>query len=244
MQRKSSSLSVWKWGSHFILLWAILLGSGSLSFAQQEQGTIKGIVRDVSGAIIQNAAITCTNVATGVVSKTVSDTDGYFTIPYLSPGDYDVTAASQGFARSIVTGIHLTVNLTASIQLTLKPGSVTQQVSVQANAIQLETETSELGGTVGREQIIELPQLGRNPYNLLALEPGVLPVYFNAGIQAEVNGGEANTSNILLDGATQVNSSSGDPAFTPPLESVGQMKLITNNYSAEYGMSGGGVERV
>jgi hypothetical protein len=241
MQRKSSSLTVWKWGSAFVWLLALLMSSGPLTFAQQEQGTIKGIVRDVSGAIIQNAAITCTNIATGVVSKTVSDTDGYFTIPYLSPGDYDVTAASEGFARSMLTGIHLTVNLTASIQLTLKPGSVTQQVSVQANAIQLETETSELGGTVGREQIIELPQLGRNPYNLLALEPGVLPVYFNAGIQAEVNGGEANTSNILLDGATQVNSSSGDPAFTPPLESVGQMKLITNNYSAEYGMSGGGV---
>jgi Carboxypeptidase regulatory-like domain len=241
MQEMTSGFSIWKGCLAFLLLAAILVGSAPRSYAQQEQGTIKGIVRDVSGAVIRNAAVTCTNVATGVVSTTVSDAAGYFTVPYLPPGEYSVAAASPGFARETVIGLHLTVNLTANIQITLKPGSVTQQVLVRANAIQLETENSELGGTIDRQQIIELPQLGRNPYNLLALEPGVLPVYFNAGIQAEVNGGQANTSNILLDGATQVNSSSGDPAFTPPLESVGEIKLITNNYSAEYGMSGGGV---
>lgn len=225
-------------GASFLLALFFFTPQG---IAQQEQGTITGSVVDTSGAIIQGAKVTVTNTATNVANSTVSDSSGYFTIPYLTPGPYDVTGEANGFARSLVVGVHLTVNLTANVKLSLKPGQVSEQVTVQANTIQLETENSELGGTVNRIQIIELPQLGRNPYNLLALQPGVLPVYTNAGIQAQINGGMANTSNVLLDGATQVNSSSGDLGYTPPLESVGEMKLITNNYSAEYGMSGGGI---
>jgi len=212
-----------------------------IAFGQAEQGTITGAVRDSSGAVIRDAKVTATNVATNIVSATVSDSNGYYTIPYLAPGTYDISASAAGFSSATVTKVHLTVNLSTSVNLTLEIGALSQNITVQANAIQLETENSELGGTVSRQQIIELPQLGRNPYNLLALQPGVLPVYFNAGIQAQINGGMANTSNVLLDGATQVNSSSGDLAYTPPLESVGELKLITNNYSAEYGMSGGGV---
>ncbi|HVW76190.1 MAG TPA: TonB-dependent receptor [Alloacidobacterium sp.] len=211
------------------------------AFGQAEQGTITGAVRDTSGAVIPGAKIHATNVATNTDSVTLSDSNGYYTIPYLAPGTYNVTAEASGFAVTTVSSVHITVNLSTSVNLTLKIGSVSQNISVKANAIQLETENSELGGTVSRQQIIELPQLGRNPYNLLSLQPGVLPVYSNAGIQAEINGGMANTSNVLLDGATQVNASSGDLAYTPPLESVGELKLITNNYSAEYGMSGGGV---
>jgi hypothetical protein len=228
-------------GAILVLFLLILLLFAQSGRAQQEQGTISGSVADISGAEVRGASIKAVNIDTNVESSTVSDKDGYFTIPYLNPGNYNITAEAVGFSRSIVAGIHLTVNLTANVRLTLKPGQVNQQVTVQANTIQLETENSELGGTVNRQQIIELPQLGRNPYNLLALQPGVLPVYNNAGIQAQINGGMANTSNVLLDGATQVNSSSGDLAYTPPLESVGELKLITNNYSAEYGMSGGGV---
>ena len=223
----------------------LLLLASALSlpkaFGQAEQGTITGAVKDPTGAIIAGVQVIATNVDTNVMSSTVSDGSGYYTIPYLNPGTYRVTAKANGFSQATVSGIHITVNLSTNVNLTLQIGSVSQNVTVQANAIQLETENSELGGTVSRQQIIELPQLGRNPYNLLALQPGVLPVYFNAGIQAQINGGMANSSNVLLDGATQVNSSSGDLAYTPPLESVGELKLITNNYSAEYGMSGGGV---
>ena len=191
--------------------------------------------------MIRGAKVTATDVETSVVSSTVSDSRGYYTIPYLAPGIYNVAAQADGFEESVVSQVHITVDLSTNVNLILKVGEVSQKITVQANAIQLETEDSELGGTVSRDQIIELPQLGRNPYNLIALQPGVLPVYFNAGIQAQINGGMANTSNVLLDGATQVNSASGDLAYTPPLESVGELKLITNNYSAEYGMSGGGV---
>src|SRR6202012_292020 len=121
--------------------------------------------------------------------------------------------------------VHLTVNLETGVDLVLKVGTVSQQVTVQANAIQLESENSELGQTYNRAQIIEIP--GRGGYNLSLLSPGVLPEQHSA-LQAQITGGMPNTSNVLLDGGTQVNSSTGDIAFTPPTESIGEFKLITN----------------
>jgi hypothetical protein len=216
---------------------AILLFSRQ-AFGQAEQGTITGTVRDTSGAVIANATITVRETSTQTVTSTVSNSNGYYTVPYLAHGTYDVSAEANGFSRSIVSGVNLTVNLSTNVDLTLKVGAASQQVTVQANAIQLETENSELGQTFNRQQIIEVP--GRSGYNLDLLSPGVLPEQ-NSALQAQINGGMANTSNVLLDGGTQVNSSTGDIALTPPTESIGEYKLITNNFSAEYGMSGGGV---
>lgn len=212
------------------------------SIAQMEQGTITGSVVDITGAGIAGAEITATNEATQTASKTVSNGKSFFTLPYLTPGFYDVTATAKGFQKTTVTGIHLTVNLSTFVKLTMKVGLVTQKVTVQASPIELDTVNSELGGTIYSEQIQDLPQLGRNPYNLLLLEPGVIQENKGYhGINNSINGGMANSSNILLDGSTQVNTSTGDPGFTPPLDSIGGAKLITNNFSAMYGMSGGGI---
>lgn len=216
----------------------VLMASPQTASGQAEQGTITGTVRDSSGAVIPGAKVAAREVSTHTVSATVSNGDGYYTIPYLAPGTYDVTAEAAGFSTAVVSGVHLTVNLETSVNLTLKVGSVSLKVTVQANAIQLETENSELGQTFNYQQIIELPS--RGGYNLDLLSPGVLPEQ-NSALQAQINGGMANTGNVLLDGGTQVNSSTGDIALTPPTESIGQYKLITNSFSAEYGMSGGGV---
>jgi hypothetical protein len=208
------------------------------AFGQAEQGTITGTVRDASGAVVPAARVTAKEASTQTVSTTVSNGNGYYTIPYLAPGTYDMSAEATGFSISVVSGVHLTVNLETNVDLILKPGAVSQKVTVQANAIQLETENSELGQTFNYQQIIELPS--RSGYNLDLLSPGVLPEQ-NSALQAQINGGMANTSNVLLDGGEQLNSSTGDIAETPPTESLGEYKLITNSFSAEYGMSGGGV---
>jgi hypothetical protein len=224
------------------LTWMLLgLPYGARAFGQAEQGTFSGVVTDRSGAVVPGAAVTAKEVTTQTVSATTSNQDGYYTLPYLKPGTYNLTATAKGFATESVTGVHLTVNLSTRINLTLDVGAVTQQVVVQADAIQLETGNSELGNTISRQQILELPQLGRNPYSLAVLAPGVLPETAGAPLQTQTNGGMANTGNVLLDGGTQVNSSTGDITYTPPSESVGELKLITNNFSAEYGMSGGGI---
>jgi Carboxypeptidase regulatory-like domain/TonB dependent receptor len=216
----------------------LLTVSSWQAFGQAEQGTITGTVRDTSGAVVANAKVTARETSTQTVTSTVSNSNGYYTIPYLAHGTYDITAEATGFSKTVVSGVNLTVNLATNVELILKVGGVTQEVTVQANAIQLETENSELGQTFSRQQIIDLP--GRGGYNLDLLSPGVLPEQ-NSALQAQINGGMANTSNVLLDGGTQVNSSTGDIASTPPTESIGEYKLITNNFSAEYGMSGGGI---
>jgi len=212
-----------------------------MAFGQAEQGTITGVVTDDTGAAVPGAKLTARELATQTVSNTTTNGRGYYTLPYLAPGTYEVSAEATGFSNTVISGIHLTVNLTTSVNIALKVGVVAQRVTVQANAIQLESENSELGGTISRQQILELPQLGRNAYSLAVLAPGVLPETAGAPLQTETNGGMANTGNVLLDGGTQINSSTGDITYTPPSESVGQLKLITNNFSAEYGMSGGGI---
>jgi len=230
------------WSAVCVLL-CILFGliNEPKALGQAEQGTITGVVTDRSGAVIPGVDVTATETATRTVSTTTTNSDGYYTLPYLQPGTYNISATGRGFSNETISGVHLTVNLSTKVNLTLDVGAITQQVVIQADAIQLETDNSELGGTISRQQILELPQLGRNPYSLAVLAPGVLPETAGAPLQTETNGGMANTGNVLLDGGTQVNSSTGDITYTPPSESVRELKLITNNFSAEYGMSGGGV---
>ena len=219
----------------------LLFHYASPAFGQAEQGTLTGTVTDTTGAVVKGAKVTVRNTATQVTSSTLSTESGLYTIPYLTPGTYNVSAESSGFSVTEIVGVNLTVNLTARIDIALKPGAVDQTVSVAANAIQLETENAEVGVTIDRQQIIELPQLGRNPYNLLSLSPGVLPISGGTGTENIISGGRSTTAAILLDGGNQINSTTGLPNYTPPLEAVGQFKVITNSFSAEYGRAGAGV---
>ena len=221
----------------FALLLLLLAG---VSGAQVEQGTITGSVTDASGAVVPNARVTITNVATGVARETQSAADGHYTAPYLPPGQYEVAVAAQGFDKARVRGVNITVGLTATIDVILKPGSLQQEVTVTAAVVQLEAQTFALGNVVGSRQILELPLLGRNPYSLVTLAPGVID-RGNSGTGPIINGGRSNTSEVLLDGAETRNTTTNDLAYSPPLETVQEFKVITNGMSAEFGRSGGGV---
>jgi hypothetical protein len=208
--------------------------------AQAEQGTITGTVTDESGAVVARAKVVVVNVQTVVSAETETNSEGYYRVPYLPPGQYEVRAEAPGFSKGRVSGVNLTVGLTATINITLKPGAVRQEVTVTASAVQLEQQSSSLGNVVGTRQLTELPLLGRNPYSLVTLAPGVVD-RGNAGSGPIINGGRSNTSEILLDGAETRNSTTNDIAYRPPLEATQEFKVITNNFSAEYGRSGGGV---
>ncbi|MDQ2898291.1 MAG: carboxypeptidase-like regulatory domain-containing protein [Acidobacteriota bacterium] len=136
-----------------------------------EQGTLTGTITDPSGAAISNVRIAATNQETRDASETKTNADGYYRLPFLPPGEYEILAEKQGFNASRVSGIHLTVGLTATINATLVVGSLQQEVTVSATAVQLEQESSSLGTVVGSKQIIELPLLGRDPYALVLLAP-------------------------------------------------------------------------
>jgi hypothetical protein len=210
------------------------------AFAQIEQANITGSVSDATGAIVPDALVRVTNMRTKVAAETRSNQSGVYRLPYLSAGESELSVEKEGFESSRVTDIRLTVGLTATVNVSLRTGSLQQEVTVSATAVQLEQASPTLGNVVDSKQIIELPLLGRNPYALLQLAPGVLPKG-GAGAGPIVNGGRSNTSEILLDGAETRNSTTNDIAYTPPLETVQEFKVMTNSFSSEFGRSGGGV---
>jgi len=212
----------------------------SALFAQIEQANLTGVVTDDSGAVVPGATVLLTNRATKVNAETETNPAGLYRLPFLSAGVYDLKVTKAGFDVSRVTSIRLTVGLTATVNLKLRTGTVQQEVTVTASAVQLEQQSATLGNVVGAKQMIELPLLGRNPYSLVLLAPGVLP-RGSAGSGPIINGGRSNTSEVLLDGAETRNSTTNDIAYTPPLETVQEFKVLTNSFSSEFGRSGGGV---
>lgn len=207
--------------------------------AQVEQGAIAGVVVDATGASIPNAKVTATNQATGTVAIAETTDDGYYKVPYLPAGKYNLAVERDGFSVNRVADVPVLVGQISTINVTMKPGSVQESITVTANAVQIDQVSSSLGYVAGTTQIIELPT-GRNPYSLLTLSPGVIATG-NTGTGPIVNGGRSNTSAILFDGQDTRNNSTLDNAYTPPQETIGEVRFITNSFSAEYGRSAGGV---
>jgi hypothetical protein len=137
-------------------------------------GSIVGSVKDTSGAVIPKAAVVVTNTGTGVKSKVNTTSVGDFTVPNLIPGDYEVLADAPGFAKEQVTGITLVVDQQARVNIVLKAGSETATVSVTADAVQLDTDTSAVSQLVSSEQVTELPLNGRNFTDLLFIGAGAV----------------------------------------------------------------------
>ncbi len=225
--------------SHRSLLILVPLVAAAICVAQVEQGGIAGSVIDPSGASIPRVKVTATNQATGTIAVTETTQDGYYKIPYLAAGKYTVVMEIQGFATSRVADVPVLVGQIATINATLKPSSVHEEVTVTANAVIVDQVSSSLGYVAGSIQIIELPT-GRSPYSLLTLSPGVIATG-NTGTGPIVSGGRSNTNAILFDGQDTRNNSTLDNAYTPPQEAVQEVRFVTNSFSAEYGRSAGGV---
>ncbi len=211
----------------------------STALAQVEQATITGTVTDRTGSVIPNAKVTVTNIKTQAVRETKTTGDGHYTVPYLPVGQYDVTVETGGFKKAQVKDVILAVGLTATVDLSLEPGAVTDAIDVTSGSVQLERQSGSLGNVVGNQQFRELPLLNRNPFGLVTLAPGVIAAG-NTGTGPIINGGRSNTSEVLLDGAELRNSSTMDLNYTPPLEAIEEFKVITNSMAAEFGSSGGG----
>ncbi|HEY3136508.1 MAG TPA: carboxypeptidase regulatory-like domain-containing protein [Blastocatellia bacterium] len=227
----------------WLLLACVLLSPSALvstTHAQAEQAAITGTVTDQRGAVVPGAKVIVTNLKTRAIRDTQTNSEGNYSVPYLPPGEYEIVVEAQGFSKEHLVDVNLAVGSTATVNVALRPGGLQEAVSVTAGAVQLERQTGSLGNVVGSLQITELPLLGRNPYDLVTLAPGVVD-RGNSGTGPIINGGRSNTSEVLLDGAEQRNSTTNDLNYTPPLETVQEFKVITNNMSAEFGRSGGGV---
>lgn len=234
----------------YVSVFSVLL-IGAIS-AWSQTTSVTGRVTDSSGAVVPDVRVTVTNDGTGVEYAGVTTTEGYFSIPSLPPGKYRLAIDKQGFRPIRTAGLELTVGQVARLDFTLEVGTVAESLEVSARAVLLESETSSLGHLVGGRQITELPLLGRNPYALAVLVPGVrasagmnnLVVDQVSTVAASINGTRANQNEFLLDGAPNTAPAQNGPILNPNVDSVQEFKVETNAFSAEYGRAAGGVFNV
>jgi hypothetical protein len=223
----------------FLILFTALLG------AQETTGGITGRVFDGTGAAIAGAEVTATQTETGMLRKAKSGADGSYSFPNLPIGPYQITASFAGFKKSVEKGMQLHVSEHLGYDITLQVGDVTQEISVTANADQVETESAEQGGLISGEQVRELQLNGRSFFTLLELVPGVSSNLAdrtdpNSTPDLNVNGARSSASNISIDGGNNADvivGSSSMNTFTS-VETIAEFKVVTTPFSAEYGRGG------
>ncbi len=229
----------------------LLLGSLGL-FAQSDNAAISGVVKDPSGAVVSNAKVSVRNEDTSFERQTTTNETGFFTVPNISPGYYSVTVEANGFKKASRTRNKLDAGLPLAVNFELAVGAVTEVVNVEANIAQLNTESAAVGKTVEQQQIQNLALNGRNPLFLAMLKPGVRrgsPMTgFSYGLDSggfSINGGRSQDQLITFDGDVGVRTrANGTSVGTADADTVQEVQVLTANYSAEYGRSGGGQIRI
>src|SRR5690242_606464 len=210
--------------------------------AQSATGAIQGRVIDRSGGAVPEATVKIENKKTGVQSSTVTNAQGAFLQPYLIPGEYKLTVEKPGFDKNVTSDLRLRVQQTIELELTMKVGEITTTVEVSASSAQLNTSTSAVSTVITNKAMLDLPLNGRNPFGLAALAPGVFP---GGGSTPWLGGGRNASSEITIDGASIIvpenNVSIQDTGYTPIVDTVEEVAVITNSLSAEFGRTGGGV---
>jgi hypothetical protein len=217
-----------------LLAIALLIGLGVPAMAQQTQ--LSGTVTDPSGAVIPNATVTIVNLENGTSRDAVADADGRYTFLQAQPGKYKLTAKAAGFTDVTINNVELQVATPATIPIVFeKVGATSTVVSVEASAVQVNTQDATLGNAINTTQITQLPAFARNVAGLLALQPGV-------SSNGAVNGGKPDQANVTLDGV-DVNNQNSRAAFTSvlrvTLDSVEEFRTTTTNGNADVGRSSG-----
>lgn len=237
----------------FIRLWfAVPLALICLSavLCAQDTSSLTGTVRDSSGAIVPGASVSVSNPAQNLTRSTSTNSAGDFLVAGLTAGTYNLTISVAGFKQYQATGIVLRAAQNARADATLQVGAATTEVTVQGvNVGQVETQTSELSGTVTGKQISQLELNGRNFTQLVTLVPGVsnqtgqdegtVGVYGN--ISFSVNGGRVEYNNWEVDGGDNMDNGSNDTLNVyPNVDAIAEVKVLTSNYGAQYGRNGSG----
>jgi hypothetical protein len=230
-------------------LLVLLFGGSQWVQAQATTGSILGTVSDKSGAVIPNAKVSITDVDRGMTKTVVTNGTGAFRVDFLLTGNYKVSVSVSGFKTYVQSGISLDAGVPVNIIAQLSPGAVNEVVQVTSDAPLVETSNAEIGTTINRQDMIELPLVNRNAYTLLDLTPGVqyntVSQSFGAPTQYSIiNGGVRNGSgstNYFLDGApnlTQLYTAGGG---IPNPDALQEFRVQTSNYGAADGRFANGV---
>src|SRR5215468_4204865 len=216
-------------------------------------GSILGVVRDRSQGVVAGARVVVTNVLTNLTQETTSGPDGSYRILALPAGNYKLTVTAQGFRAFTETEIVVKVNDELRFDVTLDVGNVTEKVEITANAVQVQTENTQLGDVIDSKKMLALPLNGRSYIDLLGLQAGVAPGTaetiqqdrpvsgtLNAG-NMSVNGQRETANAFLVNGGDVSEGRNLGTGLVPNLDSVEEFRLITNSFDAEYGKFSGAI---
>ncbi len=246
----------------FFLCAAFLAASAHAQF----KASIQGTVMDPQGNAVAGAKVTITNQDTGIVHDTVTSAEGFYRVSELPPGKYTVTIEAAGFKTSTTKDVAVEAEQPRGFDVTLAVGNVQESVTVTASSGELETENANVNTTIGTQEVLTLPQFGRDPYELLHMAPGVfgdnarqgngnsfaLPQQVGPGqsnssifqtenqVQIVSNGQRVTANNYSLDGVSINSLSNGGAAvITPNQESVQQIIVTSASYDAQQGRNSG-----
>ena len=228
------------------------------AYAQVSGATLSGTITDPSGAAIAGAKVSVANKATGVTRDASTDAAGFYSVPNLLPGPYEVTASASGFSNAKQADLTLTVGAQQVLNLGLKIGEASQTVQVTEAASLVQTSSSTLSAEVESATVRELPLNGRDWASLATLSPGVnaietqMPFESGAvrgnrgfGAQLTISGGRPTQNNYRLDGLSINDYGNGGPGsvigVSLGVDAIQEFSVLTGNYSAEYGRTSGGV---
>jgi hypothetical protein len=217
--------------------------------AQVLYGSVTGTVTDQSGAGVPKAHVAATNRATGVERDADADDNGHYTITDLVPGDYDLKVTASGFKPLTQTNLMVAANTVTNGDAKLQVGAMSEQVTVEASVVNLQTEKSDVHTELSEKAILNMPlNQYRNFQTLINLVPGATPgVFQNAiadtperALSTNINGTNRNNNNTRVDGAADVFVWLPHHAvYIPPAETVQEVNISTNNFDPEQGMTGG-----
>ncbi len=216
---------------------------------------ISGLVQDVSGSVVPSVTVTAKNADTGFIRTAQANDSGFYVVSNLPIGTYEISAEARGFKKFVATGLVLNVNSKLSVNIRLEVGNVAESVTVVADAAQVETATGEVGRLVSGEQATNIQLNGRNFPQLLQLLPGVSTTFSSGfglfggyGVNnsaQSINGSRTDTFSWNLDGADNKDNGGGGNNFVNiNPDAIAEFKVLTTNYSAEYGYSAGAVVNI
>jgi len=234
------------------LLFLPFLFCAATAWAQFDTATVLGTLKDPAGAVIENGRVTLSSIATGTSQSTNTDNNGNYNFLNVRTGEYSVRAELAGFKTATSSTFRVDVNARQRVDLQLEVGQVTENVMVTGAVAVLETDTSERGQVIDRQQIVNLPLNGRSYADLALLTPGVRrsalenQTITSRDASFNVNGQRSALNNFILDGVDNNAYGTSNQGFSNQViqaspDSLAEFKVQTDNYSAEFGRAAGAV---
>ncbi|HEY0323634.1 MAG TPA: carboxypeptidase regulatory-like domain-containing protein [Pyrinomonadaceae bacterium] len=231
-----------------VLLFLIIVVFISPALAQFDTGQLSGFVRDERGAIVPGAAVKITNISNKTEHEILTDENGYYIFTNLMPGKYGISVEMSGFKKYLQPSVNVDAASKVRVDAVLEPGGITESVTVVGSDNSVQRDTAQVAKTIEAREIQDLALNGRNPINLVLLVPGVRGGPFNAfnpddvgAIGFSINGSRLEENLVTIDGAIGIRTrASGAMIGVLNADTVQEVRILTSNYSPEYGRSSGG----